>query len=174
MVSIVRVQLVPWKLSVIQSSGVFTIQGLLKNCSKWKDSWDFGIVRYIMDVWCRRDVRSAGFHCIRNISLHSSASIPSALVTWDHSCTTPPHIQIVAIHIEHLHPQFSSPSVFVVWNHQTSPPPTFKLSVFTEWYNITSIWLNNVYTVKPPNRGHFGDGPFVPCREVVLFSEVLF
>ena len=30
------------------------------------------------------------------------------------------------------------------------------------------------YTVKPPNRGHFGDGPFVPCREVVLFSEVLF
>ena len=31
-----------------------------------------------------------------------------------------------------------------------------------------------IYTVKPPNRGHFGDGPFVPCREVVLFSEVLF
>ena len=31
-----------------------------------------------------------------------------------------------------------------------------------------------VHTVKPPNRGHFGDGPFVPCREVVLFSEVLF
>ena len=29
-------------------------------------------------------------------------------------------------------------------------------------------------TVKTPNRGHFGDGPFVPCREVVLFSEVLF
>ena len=30
------------------------------------------------------------------------------------------------------------------------------------------------FTVKPPNRGHFGDGPFVPCREIVLFSEVLF
>ena len=30
------------------------------------------------------------------------------------------------------------------------------------------------YTVKPPNRGHFGDWPLVPCREVVLFSEVLF
>ena len=29
-------------------------------------------------------------------------------------------------------------------------------------------------TVKPPNKGHFGDRPFVPCREVVLFSEVLF
>ena len=29
-------------------------------------------------------------------------------------------------------------------------------------------------TVKPPNKGHFGDGPVVPCREVVLFSEVLF
>ena len=31
-----------------------------------------------------------------------------------------------------------------------------------------------VNTVKPLNRGHFGDRPFVPCREVVLFSEVLF
>ena len=31
-----------------------------------------------------------------------------------------------------------------------------------------------VNTVKPPNRGHFGDRPFVPCREAVLFSEVLF
>ena len=29
-------------------------------------------------------------------------------------------------------------------------------------------------TVKPLNRGRFGDGPFVPCREVVLFSKVLF
>ena len=29
-------------------------------------------------------------------------------------------------------------------------------------------------TVKPPKSGHFGDGPFVPCREVVHFSEVLF
>ena len=29
-------------------------------------------------------------------------------------------------------------------------------------------------TVKPPNKGHFGDGPVVPCREVVLFSDVLF
>ena len=38
---------------------------------------------------------------------------------------------------------------------------------------ITAIILK-LYTVKPPNRGHFGDGPFVPCREVVPFSEVLF
>ena len=30
------------------------------------------------------------------------------------------------------------------------------------------------HTVKPPNKGHFGDGPVVPCREVVLFSEVFF
>ena len=30
-------------------------------------------------------------------------------------------------------------------------------------------------TVKPPNKGHIGHGPFVPCREVALFiSEVLF
>ena len=31
-----------------------------------------------------------------------------------------------------------------------------------------------IITVKPPNKGHFGDGPVVPCREVVLFSEVFF
>ena len=29
-------------------------------------------------------------------------------------------------------------------------------------------------TVKPPNKGHIGDGPFVPCREVVLFSKVFY
>ena len=31
-----------------------------------------------------------------------------------------------------------------------------------------------VITVKPLNKGHIGDGPFVPCRAVVLFSEVFF
>ena len=29
------------------------------------------------------------------------------------------------------------------------------------------------HTVKPPHRGHFGGGPFVPSREVVLGSFVL-
>ena len=33
------------------------------------------------------------------------------------------------------------------------------------------LWQN---TVKPPNKGHIGDGPVVPCREVVLFLEVFF
>ena len=28
--------------------------------------------------------------------------------------------------------------------------------------------------VKPPNKGHIGDGPFVHCRELVLFSEVTY
>ena len=29
------------------------------------------------------------------------------------------------------------------------------------------------FTVNPPKKGHIGDGPFVPCREVVvLFLEV--
>ncbi len=27
-------------------------------------------------------------------------------------------------------------------------------------------------TVEPPSKGHFGTSHFVPCREVVLFSEV--
>ena len=31
-----------------------------------------------------------------------------------------------------------------------------------------------VCTVKPLNKGHSGDGPVVPCREVVLFLEVFF
>ena len=30
----------------------------------------------------------------------------------------------------------------------------------------------HTHTVKPPKKGHIGDGPVVPCREVVLFSEV--
>ena len=28
--------------------------------------------------------------------------------------------------------------------------------------------------IKLPSKGHFGDGPVVPCREVVLFWEVFF
>ena len=28
--------------------------------------------------------------------------------------------------------------------------------------------------VKPLNKGHIGDGPVVPCREVVLFQRVSF
>ena len=35
-------------------------------------------------------------------------------------------------------------------------------------------YANRGTTVKPPNKGHIGDGPVVPCREVVLFSEVFF
>ena len=36
------------------------------------------------------------------------------------------------------------------------------------------VRCEGMYAVKPPNKGHFGDGPVVPCREVVLFSEVFF
>ena len=38
-------------------------------------------------------------------------------------------------------------------------------------HHVSVLYIS---TVKPPNREYFGDGPFVPCREVVLFSEVLF
>ena len=30
----------------------------------------------------------------------------------------------------------------------------------------------HIYTVEPPNKGHFGANSFVPCREVVPISEV--
>ena len=38
----------------------------------------------------------------------------------------------------------------------------------------TVLLLNVADTVKPLNKGHIGDGPVVPCREVVLFLEVFF
>ena len=41
-------------------------------------------------------------------------------------------------------------------------------------YLVCSGVIVHMSTVKPPNKGHFGDGPVVPCREVVLFSEVFF
>ncbi len=31
---------------------------------------------------------------------------------------------------------------------------------------------NNNSTVEPPIKGHLGTSHFVPCREVILFSEV--
>ena len=36
------------------------------------------------------------------------------------------------------------------------------------------LYLHSCSQVKLLNKGHIGDRPFVPCREVVLFSEVLF
>ena len=46
--------------------------------------------------------------------------------------------------------------------------------------HLQNLVLNVIPTIekqiplKPPNKGHFGDGPVVTCREVVLFSEVFF
>ena len=38
--------------------------------------------------------------------------------------------------------------------------------------SVYFAWVLN--TVKPPNKGHIGDGLVVPCREVGLFLEVFF
>ena len=32
--------------------------------------------------------------------------------------------------------------------------------------------MASAYTVEPPNKGHFGNGPLVLCSEVVPISEV--
>ena len=32
--------------------------------------------------------------------------------------------------------------------------------------------MDNINTVEPPNKGHFGNGPLVLCSEVVPISEV--
>ena len=57
-------------------------------------------------------------------------------------------------------------------------PSSMQLFVacYSKWQKAMQKCGNKatIYTVKPPNRGHFGDGPLVPCREVVLFSQVLF
>ena len=37
---------------------------------------------------------------------------------------------------------------------------------------VTGDKIKIMTAVKPPNKGHIGDKPVVPCREVVLFSEV--
>ena len=34
------------------------------------------------------------------------------------------------------------------------------------------VIINILYTVEPPNKGHFGNGPLVLCSEVVPISEV--
>ena len=54
----------------------------------------------------------------------------------------------------------------------------FYTSVYLIYYISVSIytvlihrWI--LYTVEPPNKGHFGVSAFVPCREVVPISEVL-
>ena len=36
----------------------------------------------------------------------------------------------------------------------------------------TSLFLSNLFTVEPPNKGHIGTRHFVLYREVVLSSEV--
>ena len=38
--------------------------------------------------------------------------------------------------------------------------------------NYTRVQVYTVYTVEPPNKGHFGVNSFVPCREGVPISEV--
>ena len=40
------------------------------------------------------------------------------------------------------------------------------------YYNTDTQSLELLSTVEPPNKGHFGNGPFVLCSEVVLISEV--
>ena len=34
------------------------------------------------------------------------------------------------------------------------------------------IMMTLCYTVEPPNKGHFGNGPLILCSEVVPISEV--
>jgi len=45
--------------------------------------------------------------------------------------------------------------------------------VFMSAFFLFTIPMNvQICAVEPPNKGHFGTSCFVPCREVVPFSEV--
>ena len=39
-------------------------------------------------------------------------------------------------------------------------------------YTAACLQYNTTRTVEPPNKGHFGNGSFVLCSEVVPISEV--
>ena len=53
--------------------------------------------------------------------------------------------------------------------------PFFDTEEATYWLPISSIQLVVTHIqIKPTNKGHIGDGPYVPCREFVLFSKVFF
>ena len=70
--SIVCVQLGRQKLSVIWSTRVSAVQGLLKYWSEWKDSQDFqklNCMSVISRVQLLRGVRKVGFHCITKCTL---------------------------------------------------------------------------------------------------------
>ena len=46
-------------------------------------------------------------------------------------------------------------------------------SNFRVYYQLWAIpCITILYTVEPPNKGHFGNGPLVLCSEVVPISEV--
>ena len=77
----------------------------------------------------------------------------------------------------------TSADLYIMYHNGDKPKDYFV--VLNSWSDCTHLCYHfqnlcikldvaNGHTVKPLNRGHFGDGPFVPCREVVLFSEVLF
>ena len=40
---------------------------------------------------------------------------------------------------------------------------TFTVGLISSWF---------LYTVEPPNKGHFGGNNFVPCKEAVPVSTV--
>ena len=52
-----------------------------------------------------------------------------------------------------------------------------RLGIATQIKVVDSITVTCIHvanTVKPPKKGHIGDGLVVPCREVVLFLEAFF
>ena len=63
-----------------------------------------------------------------------------------------------------------SSTSFFSWNHMVDCfIEVNSLLIFTHTPTRCRVQL---YTVEPPNKGHYGANDFVPCREVVLISEV--
>ena len=49
---------------------------------------------------------------------------------------------------------------------------TLPTSGFGKALVLCELSIIALYTVEPPNKGHFGANSFVPCREVFPISEV--
>ncbi len=72
------------------------------------------------------------------------------------------HVYIICVHL-HVHVECLMMCTYIMYNIHV---------------HVTCKWLEHVYvhvyngSIELLSKGHFGTSHFVPCREVVLFSEV--
>ena len=115
---------------------------------------------------CNRSGRCQNCMCAKS-GRQCQGCLPQRLGNCVTTVRTPPS-QVANLALRS--PQNSTPR-----SSCSSPPPLDfpPRSSLVSLSSILSIYPPP-FKVKPPNKGDFGDGPVVPCREVVFFSEVFF